>query len=81
MGASDFFYYVVAIGFIAAVVVWIFLAVQAIRTLQDARKILKDVGSTTGDINAFKDLIKFGISSLSGLVTAKARTFGRKRSK
>lgn len=81
MGASDFFYYAVAVGFIAAVVVWVFLAVQAIRALQDVRKILRDVGSTTGDINAFKDLIKFGISSLSGILTAKARGFGRKRSK
>ncbi|MBI3341590.1 hypothetical protein HY024_00545, partial [Candidatus Curtissbacteria bacterium] len=77
MSANDFFYYVVAVGFLAAVVVWIFLAVVAMRTLQDVRKILRDVGSTTGDINAFKDLIKFGVSSFGGILSAKARGFGK----
>lgn len=81
MGASDFFYYVVAVGFVVAVVVWVFLAFQITRTLEDIRKILQDVGSTTGDINAVKDAIKYGVSSLGSILGHKARSYAKKKFK
>ena len=51
MKSSDVFYYVAAAGIAGTVVIFAYLAYQITITLKSLRKILDDVGDTTGDIN------------------------------
>lgn len=71
MRSSDVFYYVAAAGIAVAVGVFTYLAYQITITLKSLRKILDDVGDTTGDINSVKNAVKYGISNFGSIISDK----------
>ena len=71
MKSSDVFYYVAAAGIAGTVVIFAYLAYQITITLKSLRKILDDVGDTTGDINSVKNAVKFGIANFGSIITDK----------
>lgn len=71
MKSVDFFYYVAAAAIVFTVAIFAYLAYQITITLRSLRKILDDVGDTTGDINSVKDAVKFGISNFGSIISDK----------
>lgn len=71
MKSIDVFYYVAAAGIGVAVVIFGYLAYQITITLKSLRKILDDVGDTTGDITSVKNAIKFVIANFGSIITEK----------
>lgn len=71
MKSVDVFYYVAAIGIAGAVVIFAFLAYQIAITLKSLRKILDDVGDTTGDITSVKNAVKYLISNFGSMISDK----------
>jgi hypothetical protein len=76
MQSVDVFYYVAATGIAFAVAIFAYLAYQTSITLKSLRKILNDVGDTTGDINAMKNAVKYGISNFGSIFSEKIRKGG-----
>jgi len=62
---------VVAVGIVSTVAIFAFLAYQIAITLKSLRKILNDVGDTTGDINSVKNAVKFGIANFGSIFSEK----------
>lgn len=71
MRSIDVFYYVAAAGIAFAVAIFAYLAYQITITLKSLRKILDDVGDTTGDITSVKNAVKYGIANFGSIVTEK----------
>ena len=71
MKSVDIFYYVAGAGILATVVVFAFLSYQITITLRSLRKILDDVGDTTGDINSVKNAVKYVISNFGSIISDK----------
>ncbi len=71
MRSVDVFYYVAAGGIAVAVAIFGYLAYQIVLTLSSLRKILNDVGETTGDINSVKNAVKFGIANFGSVISDK----------